>query len=81
VPILPAESLGGKQKTAQLQGTPKSNGGQAVLNSFGKSVGTGAGSGGPCGRQQAGSAQLIVRLPPPYNKNGSSNVETKVSNI
>lgn len=81
VPILPGESLGGKQKTAQLQGTPKSNGGQAVLNSFGKSVGTGAGSGGPHGRQQAGSAQLIVRLPPPYNKNGSSNVETKISNI
>lgn len=81
VPILPAESLGGKQKTVPLQGIPKSSGGQSVLNSFGKSVGNGAGNSGPNGRQQGGSAQLIVRLPPPYNKNGSSNVETKISNI
>jgi hypothetical protein len=76
MPVLPAESTGGKQKTA-----PKSNGGQAVLNSFGKSIGSGAGNGGPNGRQQTGSAQLIVRLPPPYNESGSGNVETRISNI
>lgn len=81
VPILPAESLGGKQKTGPSQATPKSSGGQTVLNSFGKSVGNGASNSGPNGRQQGGSAQLIVRLPPPYNKNGSCNVETKISNI
>jgi hypothetical protein len=78
---VPVESLGGKQKPIPLQGTPKSGGGQTVVNSFGKSVGNGAGSSGPNGRQQGGSAQLIVRLPPPYNKNGSGNVETKISNI
>lgn len=81
MPLFSAESSGGKQKAAQLQGTPKSSAGQAVLKSFGKSVGNSAGNGGPNGRQQAGSAQLIVRLPPPYNKNGSGNVETRISNI
>ncbi|XP_069694421.1 tyrosine-protein kinase transmembrane receptor Ror-like isoform X3 [Periplaneta americana] len=81
----PAEPQGAKQKSAQVQGTPKSSGGQAAMNSFGKSVGSNGGNGGQNPRQQAGSAtnpaQLIVRLPPPYSKNGSSNVETKISNI
>jgi hypothetical protein len=81
MPLFPAESTAGKQKAGQMQGTSKSSSSQAVLNSFGKSVGNGAGNGGPNGRQQAGSAQLIVRLPPPYNKNGSGNVETRISNI
>lgn len=81
MPLFPAESTAGKQKAGQMQGTSKSSSSQAVLNSFGKSVGNGAGNGGPNGRQQAGSAQLIVRLPPPYIKNGSGNVETRISNI
>ncbi|PSN51826.1 hypothetical protein C0J52_17686 [Blattella germanica] len=72
-PLTLAEFPGGK-KMAQVQGVSKSNGGQAV--NFGKPIGSGAGIVGPNVRQQ-----LIVRLPPPYNKNGSGNVETKVSNI
>ena len=79
LPVTPpsqAEPLNSKQKLAQVQGTSKTNGGQTVINNFGKPVVSGVGNTGPNVRQQ-----LIVRLPPPYNKNGSGNVETKVSNI